>query len=95
MSLNKMTETKISKFYPAASQPGTLTAALVEAGHYASISSARASLARQGLPETFEITLSGFRDNPETGEPEFVVCRVLVEKTPARFLGSEKTETDE
>ena len=92
-----MTETKISKFYPASFQPATLTAALVEAGHYASISSAGASLDRskKGPPETFEITLSGFRDNPETGEKELVACRVLVEKTPERFLGPEKTETDE
>lgn len=90
-----MNEEKIQPFYPAASQPSTLTAALVEAGHYSGISSARASLARQGLPETFEITLSGFRDNPETGEPELVACRVLVERTPDRFLETEKTEDNE
>lgn len=84
---------KLEKFYPAASQPNTLTAALMPE-HYASISSARASLARQGLPEAFEITLSGFREDPATGEKEFVVCRVLVEKTPGRFL-TKKTEDNE
>ena len=93
---NKSKSMKLEKFYPAANQPGTLTAALVDAGHYASISSAGASLARskKGPPETFEITLCGFREDPQTGKMELVVCTLLLEKTPERFL-TEKNEKDE
>ena len=90
-----MTE-KIQKFYPAASQPNHLTAALVEAGHYADISSAGASLGRSKKGPVKVIYLdsvSGIWTDPETGRKEFVVLRgVVVEVTPTRFLETEKPE---
>lgn len=90
---------KLEKHYPAAHQPNHLTAALVEAGHYADISSAGASLARSKKGPVKVIYLdsvSGIWTDPDTGRKELVVLRgVVVEVTPTRFLETEKKEDNE
>lgn len=85
---------KLNKFYPADRQPGTLTGALVQAGHYASPQSARAVLMRAGV-ENITLDLSGTWTDPETGEQVRVVVRgVVVERTPGKYLEPEKNESN-
>lgn len=77
---------QIDQYHPAARQPRTLTARLVEAGLYSSIQSARPVVLREPDFATITVDLAGTWVDPEEQAHRVEVKGVAVEVTPEKYL---------